>query len=217
MKMNKLLAFGASLALVSSCACLPVSAENTFDFVVVGVSKDNTGYIVRNNQKTDFNIGTNQLEKYNPSIGEVQLGDVLTFENLNWDTVLDYGGIHAFNELLTDVSEKDTVAVSVTGSVFDNPEIKTYKVWGFSIDEMKDDYHFLSCSLADEKGRNPFDFYGEIDSYVYTPSDCVDWTDLQEGDTVSCIVYDNVPMFVTEKVSDITVKPVSAVTANGDA
>lgn len=212
MKQKKLFALLASLSFVCSCGSLPVSAENTSDLVVVGVNKDNTGYVVRGYM--DFSIGKNQLEKYNSSIGDIQLGDILTFENLNWNDLKEYGGIHSFSELLEDVDE-DTVTVSVAGSVFDNPEMKTYKVWGFSIDEITNEWndsvnHFLVCSLADEKGSNPFTFFGETDNYIYTAPECTDWTALQTGDIVSCITYQNSVAFIAEKLSVTPVGDIDA-------
>jgi len=238
MKLKKLLALGASLMLVSSCAVLPVSAESDSDMVVVGVSKDNSSYTLR--RYGDYAVDRETIEKYNPSIGELHLGDIVTVEGIDWsflekedelDDEYESSGTPLlfvpWNNLL-DFVDENALSFSVAGSVFDNPETRNYEVissrltgWGSELTGYVE--HDVLCVLDD--GINDirgmkglcFQFRGDIGNYTFTPPNYIDWTDLQKGDTVSCIIYDNVPIFVAEKVSDITVKPVSAVTANGDA
>ena len=241
MKMNKMLAFGASLVLLSSCVALPVNAgTGSATFVVVGVEKENPdSYILRIPQgkhekiltkdSKDFRISKETISKFNSSIDEVKLGDIITLEGkLCWG-LKEFAGMHYFSELLKDgavVVDESTITATIVGSVFDNPETMTCTVTKISgLASGKTGKYSVnkpaSYHLTDEDGYN-FDFWidwgiTEEGNYTYYHSDCIDDASLEIGDTVSCITYHEIPMIITEKVSDITVKPVSAVTANGDA
>ena len=241
MKLNKMLAFVASLVLLSSCVALPVNAgTGSATFVVVGVEKENPdSYILRIPQgkaekihekmSYDFRISKETISKFNSSIDEVKLGDIITLEgNLCWG-LKEFAGMHHFSELLkngTAVVDESTITATIVGSVFNNPEIMTCTVTGINglssgrtgkYSESKPSSYYL----IDEDGYN-FDFWidwgiTEEEGYTYYQADCIDNASLEVGDTISCITYHEIPMIITEKVSDITVKPVSVVTANGDA
>lgn len=211
MKASKMFAFCASLVLVSSCANFPVSAvyKDGIDVVVYSIGGDTSDpwhswYRVMGEYGETYAINGFQLEKWNPSFSmeEIQLGDILTCDGMSW-TVLE----SAINKTVISPDNFEECSVSITGSIFDNPETQTYEVTDFTIEETTFDnnetYHLLHCNLAPQfetwKKQFSFDFYLEREKY--TPAGYVDWFSLQEGDVVSCITYGVSPVFVAEKLS----------------
>ncbi len=222
MKLKKLLAFGASLVLVSSCAVLPVSADSKGIYVVVSRvdtknGADNGYYVVAPHR--EGYLDRSKMEYYTPSIGEIQQGDIIFCEGCRWDsTEEEIDGAYTYDYFSIVIANSEIKPdYSVVGSVLDNPETDTFKVEDFSIEENDRAFHRIRCNLVSESDKTKshyFDFNLENRDISI---EHVDWASLQNGDTVSCITYNGFPVFVTEKVSDITVKPVSAITANGDA
>ena len=203
MKLNKMLAFGASLVLISSCAVLPVSADSKGIYVVVLRVENGCYHVIDPNQ--EGLLDRNMIDYYTPSIGEIQLGDIIFCEGCEWYAPESgWDDDYTYDQISIGIAEgvEDSGIepnFSIVGSVLDNPETDTFKVENFSIKEYNATRHRIRCHLVSESDKTKkhyFDFNLENRDI---PLEHVDWASLQNGDTVSCITYNGFPVFVTEK------------------
>ncbi len=225
MKMNKMLAFGASLVLLSSCVSLPAFAE---DF------SEQEFYVVSRNSPAVSNIC--YLHCYSEKVASIsEYAPLYQTESIKLDTskVPSIEGEKASSYVYGDI------LIINAPEVYDSDDSypPRYYLHGVQSTQYagncKDIFETKKLTLTDKKpyswneGTDPdsitFTFtdsegkeYQYLE-YYYTVQPEIDLNLCSVGDTVTFSVYQDTLILPLDLEQNITVKPVSAVTANGDA
>ena len=165
MKMKKVLSSVFAFLLSVSCMNLPVFAENTYptwQIAIVGVNdaENPAGYVVCDGGLLEY-LSQEEMNRFHPSQEAFQLGDILEFENIPaYTTLLDGMNSLYLGEVYSEWEPVEPYSISKTGSVFDNPQEKSYFV-----SEVDEEYT-PCCELKADDGSNYW-LYTEWADYGY--------------------------------------------------